>query len=137
MTFNTALSPGLFWLTMTALATALMWVPYILDRFVRSGLGPTLGFGKDIEIVQSKWAWRAKAAHANAVENLVIFATAVLVTRAMEAGSPMVAMACQVYFVARMGHYVVYTLGIPMLRTACFLAGCAAQVYILACLLFH
>jgi len=137
MTFNTTLSPGLFWLILTTLCTALMWVPYILDRFVRSGVGATLGFGKDIEIVQSKWAWRAKAAHANAVENLVIFATAVLVTRAMEAGSPQVALACEVYFVARMMHYVVYTLGLPLLRTVCFLVGCAAQVFILGNLLFH
>ena len=32
----------LYWLTLTALMTALFWVPYVLDRMVMSGLGRTL-----------------------------------------------------------------------------------------------
>ena len=32
----------LYWLTLTALMTALFWVPYVLNRMVVSGLGGTL-----------------------------------------------------------------------------------------------
>ena len=48
-------------------------------------------------------------AHANAVENLVIFAPA--------------ATACALYFFSRLVHYVTYTAGIPGLRTLAFFGG--------------
>jgi uncharacterized MAPEG superfamily protein len=130
MTSQTALTPEFSWLGLTLLATALMWLPYVLDRFVRNGIGRTLGFG-NAEIIQTAWATRAKAAHANAVENLVVFAPAVLIAHMMSVSTPLTMVAAEGYFVARLAHYVVYLLGIPVLRTLSFLAGWAAQLVIL------
>jgi len=67
------------------------------------------------------------AAHTNAVENLVIFAPLVLVTQALGIATAVTAFACALYFWSRLAHVVVYTLGIPGLRTISFVAGFAAQ----------
>jgi uncharacterized MAPEG superfamily protein len=67
-------------------------------------------------------------AHTNAVENLVIFAPLVLMTRALGIATAVTAFACALYFWSRLVHVVVYTLGIPVLRTLSFAGGFAAQV---------
>jgi uncharacterized MAPEG superfamily protein len=40
----------------------------------------------------------------------------------------MTALACMVYFWSRVAHFVVYTFGIPLLRTLAFAAAFASQV---------
>jgi uncharacterized MAPEG superfamily protein len=68
------------------------------------------------------------AAHINAVENLVVFAPLVLTARALGIATGVTAFACALYFWARLAHVVVYTLGIPMVRTLSFAAGFVAEV---------
>jgi uncharacterized MAPEG superfamily protein len=63
------------------------------------------------------------AAHANAVENLVLFAPLVLVAHELEISNGTTVAACAVYFWARLAHFIVYTLGIPVLRTLCWTVG--------------
>src|SRR6516165_2329463 len=77
---------------------------------------------------QSAWAQRMIAAHDNAVENLVIFAPLVLATQQLSISTPATVFACMLYFWSRLAHYVVYTLGIPVLRTLAFVGGFVAQV---------
>ena len=72
---------------------------------------------------QSPWARRMMAAHTNAVENLVIFAPLVLTARALSIATAVTAFACALYFWSRLAHAVVYTLGIPVLRTLSFAGG--------------
>lgn len=67
-------------------------------------------------------------AHSNAVENLVIFAPLVLIAAIAGITSSTTIAACQLYFFARLAHYVIYTLGIPFLRTVAFAAGFVAQM---------
>ena len=117
----------LFWLTLTTIMTGLMWVPYILDRVMVRGLLPTLGNPKPGDKPQSAWAMRLYFAHTNAVENLVVFAILVLVLNALDVSTRVTAIACAVYFWARLAHAVVYTLGIPVLRTLAFTVGFLAQ----------
>lgn len=119
----------LFYLTCTAILTGVLWVPYILDRFVRRGIVGTVGY-PDHPAPQSPWAVRLMKAHANAVENLVVFATLVLVAHAAGISTPALAMACAVFFWARLAHAIVYTLSIPWLRTLAFIVGVAAEVVI-------
>ena len=117
----------LFWLTLTTILTGLMWVPYILDRVMVRGLMPTLGNPKPGDTPQSAWAMRLYFAHTNAVENLVVFAILVLVLNALDVSTRVTAIACAVYFWARLAHAVVYTLGVPVLRTLAFTVGFLAQ----------
>jgi len=67
------------------------------------------------------------AAHINAVENLVVLAPLVLTTRALGIATATTAFACALYFWARLAHVVIYTLGIPVLRTLSFAVGFVAQ----------
>lgn len=125
----------LYWLTLTVLMTALFWVPYVLNRMVGGGLGRTLA-GAPPEIdAHSSWAQRSIKAHYNAVENLAIFAPAVLVAHLLNISSPATKAAVVAYFFARLLHFVVYSAGIPAARTLTFTAGWLAQIVIIASIL--
>jgi uncharacterized MAPEG superfamily protein len=117
------MSSELFWLVLTVAMTGLFWVPYILDRMMVRGLMGAMANPSPSEKAQSPWAQRMMAAHTNAVENLVIFAPLVLTARALSIATAATAFACALYFWSRLAHIVVYTLGIPVLRTLSFVGG--------------
>jgi uncharacterized MAPEG superfamily protein len=117
----------LFWLVLTVAMTGLLWLPYILDRIMVRGLMPTMANPSPDDTPQSAWAQRMMAAHTNAVENLVVFAALVLVAQDLSIATPATAFACALYFWSRLVHVVVYTLGIPVLRTLAFAGGFVAQ----------
>jgi uncharacterized MAPEG superfamily protein len=121
------MSKELFWLVFTVAMTGLLWLPYVLDRIVVRGLMPTLANPQPGDKPQSAWAQRMMAAHTNAVENLVIFAPLVLATQYLSIATATTAFACALYFWSRLAHVVVYTLGIPVLRTLAFVGGFVAQ----------
>ena len=122
------MSTELYWLVLTVVMTGLLWVPYILDRVMVRGLMPAMGNPGPNDKPQTAWAQRLMAAHTNAVENLAVFAPLVLVTQFLHIATPMTALACALYFWSRLAHAVIYTLGIPVLRTLSFVGGFAAQV---------
>jgi uncharacterized MAPEG superfamily protein len=122
------MSTELFWLVLTVAITGLFWVPYILDRIMVRGLMGAMANPSANDKGQSPWARRLMAAHTNAVENLVIFAPLVLTARALSIATATTAFACALYFWSGLAHAVVYTLGIPGLRTLSFAAGFVAQV---------
>lgn len=122
------MSKEIFWLVLTVAMTGLFWVPYILDRIMARGLAGAMANPSPNDKVQSAWAQRMMAAHTNAVENLVIFAPLVLVTQALGIATAITAFACALYFWSRLVHVVVYTLGIPGLRTISFVGGFVAEV---------
>ena len=114
----------LVWITTL---TALMWIPYILDRLLVWGLLDTVGY-PDNPKLQSPWARRMKAAHANAIENLVIFAALVLAAQAAGVSNSTTVMACALYFWARIVHFLAYTFRVAWVRTLAFTAGFVAQI---------
>jgi len=121
----------LLYLTLTALMTALLFFPYVLNRSMVWGLSDTVGYPDNPKPL-SPWAERAKKAHYNAVENLVVFAAVVLVAHALNKSGGAIASAAMVYFWARLVHYLVYTFGIPWLRTLAFLVAwicCLVIIY--------
>lgn len=127
------MSKELFWLTLTIAMTGLFWIPYILDRCAVRGLMGALGNPSPTAAPQSPWAQRMMAAHTNAVENLVLFAPLVLLLQDLKISSDTTVLACAVYFWARLAHYVVYTLGIAVVRTLAFtVAWLATAVLVLA-----
>ena len=125
----------LYWLTLTALMTALLWVPYVLNRMVMNGLGGTLAGGAPDSNTLSAWAQRASRAHTNAVENLAIFVPIVLTAHVLNISNGATKLAVVVYFFARLLHFVVYSAGIPAARTLTFTAGWLAQIAIIASIL--
>ncbi|MGY1426507.1 MAPEG family protein [Lysobacter sp. A289] len=123
------MSTELLYLTLVAAFTAVLWVPYILNRFAVWGLSDTVGYPSNPK-PQSSWAVRLLKAHANAVENLVVFAALVLIADAAGVSNSITAGACVVYFWARVVHAIAYAFALPWLRTLAFVAGFFAQVAI-------
>lgn len=123
---------SLEWLAASALMTALFWVPYVLERMLALGVfGALKPVEPEDELKQALWARRAKRAHYNAVENLVVFATLVLVASGMgKAEAAQVPMAAQLYFWARLIHFPALTFGLPGVRTLAYLASFAAQIVV-------
>ena len=119
----------LWYLVCVTVFTGLLWVPYILDRVLVRGLIDAVGY-PDNPKPQSVWAVRLMRAHANAVENLVVFAALVLAAHALGVSNSAIATAAMVYFWARLVHAVVYTFGIPWLRTLSFTVGFLCQAVI-------
>lgn len=124
-------SPELQWLTYTVLMTGLLWVPYIINRIVEMGVFNAFWNPDPDTAAKAAWARRMKSAHENAVENLIIFVPAVLIVEYLGINSTTTAFACMIYFYARAAHYVVYTMGIPLLRPFLFLVGVWAQLVLL------
>lgn len=117
----------LFWLTLTVILTGLMWVPYVLNRLQVRGLGGAMANPSRTDRPQTEWANRMMFAHDNAVENLMIFAPLVLILNAADYSTSWTVLACAVYFWARLAHVIVYTMGVPVLRTLAFTVGFVAQ----------
>jgi uncharacterized MAPEG superfamily protein len=114
------------YLVLVTVLTALLWVPYILNRLAVRGLADTVGYPENLKPV-ARWAERLQAAHDNAIENLVVFATLVLVADATGVSNEATVLACTVYFWARLAHATVYALGMPWLRTLIFAVAFACQ----------
>ena len=123
------MKPELLYLTLVAAFTGLLWLPYILDRIAVRGIMDAVGYPENPK-PQSPWARRLMKAHANAVENLVVFATLVLVAHAVGITNSTIATACMVYFWARVVHALAYTLAVPWVRTLAFAVGFFAQAAI-------
>jgi uncharacterized MAPEG superfamily protein len=117
----------LFWLTLTVILTGVMWIPYIVNRAQVRGLMGALANPSRNDKPQSEWANRMMFAHDNAVENLVIFAPLVLILNAIDYSSRWTVLACAVYFWSRLAHLIVYTAGVPVLRTVTWTIGFFAQ----------
>jgi uncharacterized MAPEG superfamily protein len=116
--------------------TGLLWLPYIIDRILVRGLVDAVGYAENPK-PQSPWAQRLMKAHANAVENLVVFATLVLLANALGVTGPAIAASAAVYFWARLVHAAAYAFAVPWLRTLSFAVGFLSQVCIAWQILGH
>ncbi len=118
---------SLIWVTAL---TAILWIPYTLNTIAVRGLMDAVGYPADPKPLAG-WARKMKAAHANAVENLVVFAALVLIANAAGVSNETTVLACTVYLWSRVVHLLAYTFAIPWVRTLSFVAGFACQVAII------
>ena len=81
------------------------------------------------------WAGRARRAHANLVENLVVFAALVLVAQVAGKTNAMTALGAQLFFWGRVVYALVYLVGVPWLRTLVWGVSFAGLLLILSQLL--
>lgn len=120
-------SPELYWAVIAAVMTSLLWVPHILQRIAEMGFYEAFRDPRHDQPTRAPWAQRAIRAHANAVENLVVFGLFAVVIQIQGVSGPLTAAAAAGYVAARAGHYLVYVLGLPWLRTPLFLGGFVCQ----------
>jgi len=114
------------YLVYVTVLTGVLWIPYVLNRLAVRGISDTVGYPENPKPL-AKWAQRLQAAHANSVENLVVFAALVLVAHAVGVSNESTAFACCLYFWARVAYTFVYTLSLPWLRTLTWTAGFVGQ----------
>ena len=130
-----AQSPEIHWLAWTCLVTAVMWVPYILVHLAETGPVKAVVQPSVDTTPRATWAVRAKKAHANAVENLAVFAPLALAVAATGTGSATTASACLVYFIARLVHYPAAIVAVPLVRTLSFVVGSVCQIILAVALI--
>jgi uncharacterized MAPEG superfamily protein len=125
------MKPELYWLALTATMTGLFWIPYILNRAIHAGV-PAAFLTPVMEAapVEAEWAQRAKRAHSNAAENLVVFTALIAVSQLAGISNQVTAFAAALYFWARLGHFVALTFGIPYARTIIWTVSWVAEMMI-------
>ena len=82
------------------------------------------------------WAGRARRAHLNMIENLVLFAALVLIAAVAGKANATTAMGAMIFFWARLAYAVIYLIGIPWLRTLAWFVGVIGMAMI-AWVLLH
>ena len=80
-------------------------------------------------------AGRAKRAHLNMIENLVLFAALVLIAAVGGKANAMTAMGAMIFFWARLAYAIAYLIGIPWLRTVLWFVSVIGMAIIAAQLL--
>lgn len=126
------MSPEIYWLSLTLALTALFWIPYVLNRVAVRGLTGTVANPSPDDKPLAPWAQRARQAHANAIENLAVFAPAALVVSTLHLGDSLTATAGALYFYSRLIHFVAYSAGIPWIRTLAFFGGWIGTAILIA-----
>jgi len=116
-------------LTCVTALTAVLWVPYVLNAIKVRGLVNAVSYPSELAPLDP-WAERLKAAHYNAIENLVVFAALVLIANAADVSNEQTVLATSVYFWARVIHPIGYAFAIPWVRTLAFAVGFFCQVAI-------
>lgn len=125
---NNAMPSEMYWLVMTVMLTSVIFVPYILNRMKEHGVWPAVWNPQPDTRPKAQWAERMMRAHANAVENLAVFAPLVLALQIVGVSTPTTATASMVYFFVRLAHVVLYTFAVPLLRTVAFVIGFVCQM---------
>jgi uncharacterized MAPEG superfamily protein len=122
-----AASPEITYTACAAALTGCLWMPIIVNRLREMGVWKALRNPEPDLRPRAGWAYRLGHAHRNAVENLVVFAPLALAVHALGLGSGATAIAAALFFWSRLAHALIYTFGVPLLRTIAFLVGFGAQ----------
>jgi uncharacterized MAPEG superfamily protein len=93
------------------------------------GLNTLAGNRDDLPVFMG-FAGRARRAHLNMVENMVLFTALVLVAAVAGKANAMTAMGALIFFWARLAYAVIYLLGIPWLRTLAWFVSVIGMVII-------
>lgn len=124
------MSSELTYLTLSALLTGVLWIPYILALIAQFGLGPALMDTQHEFRLEQAWARRAQRAHTNAVENLIVFAAVVLALELSHTHNALSGTAAMIYFFSRVAHAAVYLARVPVVRTLLFFVGFICQMVV-------
>jgi|JI8StandDraft_1071087.scaffolds.fasta_scaffold136368_2 uncharacterized MAPEG superfamily protein len=122
-----SLSPELRYTAMTAALAGSLWIPIIVNRLREMGVWKALKNPEPDVRPQAAWAYRLANAHRNAIENLVVFAPLALCVSLPGLGTATTASAAALFFWSRVAHALIYTFGVPLLRTVAFVLGFGAQ----------
>ena len=104
----------LVWASALALVQSVIAV---LGAQIQVGLPELAGNREDMPMLTG-WAGRARLAHHNMLESLVLFAVLVLLAQVTGKANAMTAIGSQLFFWGRIAYALIYWAGIPWARTA-------------------
>ncbi len=104
----------LFWSALLAIVQLLIASAGTLGRV---GLDAAVGNREDMPATFPGWVGRARRAHTNLIENLVVFAILVIAAHLAERNNDMTALGAMIFFWARVGFAAAYILGIIWVRS--------------------
>ena len=93
---------------------------------------PMLAGNRDNLPAVTGWAGRARRAHINMLESLIVFAIVVLVAHVAGRANESTALGATLFFWSRAAYAIIYVVGIPWLRTAAWAVSIAgiAMIFI-------
>ena len=110
------MSPDLKYLLLSTILTFVQVLVAAMGANQAVGLNTLAGNREGLGEIPG-WAGRAKRAHLNMIENMVLFAALVLIATAAGKANAMTAMGAMIFFWARLAYAVIYVAGIAWLRT--------------------
>jgi len=125
------MTADLFWLTLTALLSATLWLPYIVGVNMANVPMPADNRPTDPARMPA-WVHRAWRAHLNLLEQFLPFAVVVLVSHVTGVSNGVTAVAAASFFALRLAHAIWMIGGFPVLpvRPMVFTAGWVAILVI-------
>ena len=117
-----------FYFALSGLWMAAAWIPYILERFVSRGIMGTFANPSPDLPDQAAWAQRAKAAHKVGVETFAAFGPLAVFAMIKMPDDGYAATLAMAYFFGIVAHYIIYSLGIVLLRTVAFLLASLSTI---------
>lgn len=111
-------------------AVVLMFVQMLVaaqGAFMQVGL-VTLAGNRDNMPPLTGWAGRARRAHLNMLENLVLFSALVFLVIAAGRSNPMTVLGAELFFWGRLAYALIYLAGFPWVRTVAWLVSVAGMV---------
>ena len=121
-----ALSLELRYLLYITILMGLIWIPYIVAHVAQ--VGPVLALSYPERTEMPAWAARLKRAHYNLLENIPLFAVAVMAGEFRDIHTATTAACAMVFFWARVAHPVAAVSNIWGTRTTAFTVGWVAVI---------
>jgi uncharacterized MAPEG superfamily protein len=117
------MTTDLWYLALTAILTAALWIPYIACQVMTNGFLAPENYVDPKPRPVPLWGERAHRAYLNAVESFAPFAALVVVANLAGKADAMTAFWAASFFWLRLVHAIVYWLAIPFVRTLVFTLG--------------
>lgn len=125
------MTTDLWCLVWTAVLAVLIPNIYLVGRMQAPGGMEWMLGNRDTPLEAAAWVGRAVRAHANLLEGLTPFAVLVLVAHVAGKANGWTALGAEMFLVARIAHFAIYSAGVPGLRTLAFTVGVAGELLIL------
>ncbi len=123
------MTPDLQMLVWSAALALVQMLIAVLAATGQVGLPRLAGNREDLPELTG-WAGRARRAHLNMLESLVVFAIVVLVAHASGRANETTALGASLFFWGRLAYALVYLAGVSWLRTAVWLVAVAGIVLV-------
>jgi len=123
------MSPDLHYLLLSVILCFVQMLIAATGANTQVGL-PALAGNREGLAEMVGWAGRARRAHLNMIENLVLFAALVLIAATAGNANATTAMGAMIFFWARLAYAVIYLIGIPWLRTLAWFVSVIGMVMI-------